>query len=271
MAAMTKAKGKENNIPTSDVGEVAEANIDKKVEKKKQKKKKTKKGKKKIIFLIVLLVLLGLIVSVFVFNVFNVRDEYVYPILRDVPVVGNWIPEEENGNENDEYSGLTKEQLIVKNKRLESEKKALEEDKKNLTTRISESDKELSRLKELEANQLQFKAEKEEFDRRIAENDTKAYKDYYESIYPENADKIYREEVKQEAADKELKKYVQTFENMKKDAAAKVLEEMIGTDMDLVVRILNNIGSEQRGAILGAMESDKAAAAAKQMAPDEQQ
>ena len=58
---------------------------------------------------------------------------------------------------------------------------------------------------------------------------------------------------------------------MKKDAAAKVLEEMIGTDMDLVVRILNNIGAEKRGAILGAMEPANAAAAAKQMAPDEQQ
>lgn len=269
MAATTKVKEKENNIPASNANEAPEANIDKKAEKKKQKKKGKKKGKGKIIFLIILLILLGLIVSVFGFNVFNVRDEYVYPVLRDVPVIGSWIPEENNPN--DEYSGLTKEQLIVQNKKLEAEKKALEEDKKNLTTRISDNDKEMTRLKELEANQLQFKADKEEFDRRIAEGDIKAYLDYYKSVYPENADKIYREEVKQEAVDKQLKKYVQTFENMKKDAAAKVLEEMIGTDMDLVVRILNNIGSEQRGAILGAMDSKNAASVAKQMAPNGQQ
>lgn len=273
MAAKTKVSNdvnndinNENNIPATEDNN----NIDKKSEKKKSKKKDKKKGKGKIIASIIFLLFIGAIVAIFGFNVANIRDEYVYPALRDVPVVGDWIPEAEN-EEKDEYSGLTREQLIVQNKKLESEKKALEEDKENLTKRISDNDKELTRLKEIEANQIKFQNEKEEFDRRIAENDLKAYSDYYESIYPENADAIYREAVIQEAADKELKQYVQTFETMKKDAAAKVLEEMIGTDMDLVVRILNNINSEQRGAILGAMEPANAAAAAKQMAPDEQQ
>lgn len=267
MAAKTKEKPKnsENNISENE-----NPNIDSKVESKKEKKKGKQKGKKKRWVLILLLLLVALGVAVFGFSAFGLRDDYVYPALRSLPLVGDLIPADDNAQE-DEYSGLTKEQLIVQNKKLASEKKALEDDKANLTKRISDNDKELTRLKEIEANQEQFKAEKAAFDKSIAENDTNAYKQYYESIYPENADSIYREIVQKDAVDKELKQYVQTFENMKKDAAAKVLEEMIGTDMDLVVRILNNISSEQRGAILGAMDSANAASVAKQMAPSEQQ
>lgn len=275
MAAKTKAgetgapaAESENNNNKIDKEEKKEKKAVKKNDKKKGKRKKGGKGK--IIFLIILILIAGIAVAIFGFNVFNLRDEYVYPALRGVPVIGGLIPEEENAQE-DEYSGLTREQLIVQNKKLASEKKGLEEDNKTLSDRIAENDKEITRLKEFEANQTKFQSEKAEFDQRIAENDLTAYKDYYESIYPENADSIYREIVTQEAANKEIKQYVQTFENMKKDAAAKVLEEMIGTDMDLVVRILNNISAEKRGAILGAMDSANAAAAAKQMAPDEQQ
>ncbi len=269
MAAKTKAN--ENSVSAPEIGD-ENVNIDKKAEKKEKKKKEKKKkgkGKGKIILgFFGLIIILGLVL--FLLNPFNWRDDYVYPFLRDVPVVGEWIPAAEEGGEEDEYSGLTKEQLIVQNKKLESEKKALEEDKDNLTKRISDNDAEMKRLKEIEAEQVKFKSDKEAFDRMIAENDPNAYKTYYESVYPENADKIYKEVVTQEAVDKELKQYVQTFESMKKDAAAKVLEEMIGTDMNLVVRILNNISAEQRGAILGAMDSTNAAAAAKQMAPEQQ-
>ncbi len=271
MAAKTKADINEVSAPENENDNVnIDSKAEKKAEKKKNKKKGKKKGKGKIIFLIILVLIVGAAVAVFGFNILNLRDEYVYPALRGLPVVGDWIPAEES-DEEDEYSGLTKEQLIVQNKKLASENKALEEDKKTLTDRISEDDKEITRLKEFESNQTKFQNEKAEFDRRIAENDIEAYKDYYESIYPENADAIYREVATQEAVDKELKQYVQTFEGMKKDAAAKVLEEMIGTDMDLVVRILNNISAEKRGDILSAMDAANAAAAAKQMAPDEQQ
>jgi len=274
MAAKTKVK--ENNVSVPENGNADIDNVenkkDKKAEKKARKNKKGKKkgGKGKIIFIAVLLLVFGAGVAVFGFNVFNLRDGYVYPALREVPFIGDMIPEEENA-EQDEYGGLTREQLIVQNKKLESEKKALQEDKDSLTKRISDNDKEMTRLKEIEAEQLKFKSDKEAFDKMIAENDPNAYKTYYESVYPENADKIYKETIQKEAANKEVKQYVQTFENMKKDAAAKVLEEMTGTDMNLVVRILNNIGAEQRGAILGAMDSAKAASVVKQMAPKEQQ
>ncbi len=274
MAASTKTKIKnDENNTTTETSEVNDVDIDegkkaKKEKKKKEKDKKGKKGKKKWIFLILLL-LIAAVAAIFVFNPLNIRDDYFYPALRSIPVVKNIIPAEES--EKDEYSGLTREQLVVQNKKLEAEKKALEEEKSALSDRADELDKELVRLREIEANQLEFKAEKEEFDRMIAENDPNAYMQFYESIDPENAETLYREAAGDSVTQKELKQYVQTFENMKKDAAAKVLEEMIGTDMELVVRILNNISSEQRGAILGAMEPENAAAAVKQMAPDEQQ
>ena len=156
MAAKTKADVNEVSAPENENNNVnIDSKAEKKVNKKKDKKKGKKKGKGKIIFLIILLLIVGAAVAVFGFNVFNLRDEYVYPVLREVPVVKDWIPEDENA-EKDEYSDLTREQLIVQNKKLASEKKALEEDKKSLTDKISENNKEITRLKEFEANQTKF-------------------------------------------------------------------------------------------------------------------
>lgn len=88
MAAKTKADVNEVSAPENENNNVnIDSKAEKKVNKKKDKKKGKKKGKGKIIFLIILLLIVGAAVAVFGFNVFNLRDEYVYPVLREVPVV----------------------------------------------------------------------------------------------------------------------------------------------------------------------------------------
>lgn len=263
MAVKTKVGNSDELIDESAAGTVSK-------DKKSKKNKKDKKKKKGGIFkLIIFAVIFGLLVAVLVFNAGNIREKYLRGFLEKIPVVKNILPEkqEEEGEDADEFSGLSREALISQARILSGENKSLEEEKAALNDEITRLNNEMTRLQEIEANQLAFREEKEEFDRMIAENDPNAYSEFYESIEPETAESIYREFLENSQTDAELKQYVQTFENMKKDAAAKVLEEMMGTDMNLVVQILNNISSEQRANILASMEAANAAACARQMAP----
>ena len=101
----------------------------------------------------------------------------------------------------------------------------------------------------------------------IALNDPQAYANFYESISPENAEELYKQAINQEVMDKEFKDYIQTFETMKKDAATTILEELIITDMDLVITILDNLSSKKRSEILGAMDPQNAASCSRLLSP----
>jgi len=274
---------KEEQINNDSAADISDSEEDKADNKKKKKKEKRKKKDKKIKkakkvkskkarvfgFIIPVIVIGGLGAGIYL-NLWGVRDNYIFPLLEKIPVVKNVIPQPETESE-DEYSGLSKLELVQMNKTLTEEKEQIEENNTELNNKIKELNTEVTRLREIESQQEQFKADKEEFDRMIAENDMDAYKNFYESISPENAETLYKEAVEKNKADKKLQEYVQTFENMKKDAAASMLEEMISTDdMDLVVQILDNISIEKRADILAAMKTENAAACAKRLAPEQQ-
>lgn len=211
-------------------------------------------GKKRgclIMFIISSLIIITL-VAILGFNAGGIRDKYLRSTLEKIPIVKNLLPP-------------LKEEI-------EEDKISPEEEKINsLTTEIENLNKEIKRLKEFEANQLKFKAQKEEFDRMIALNDPKAYSSFYEGIEPENAEKLYKEATQKVELDKEFKNYISTFENMKKDAASKILEELLTTDTDLVITILKNLSGTKRSEILSTMDSKNAAVISKLLSPKTQQ
>ncbi len=202
--------------------------------------------KKLIIFIIIIAIPIALIS----FNVGGVRDKYLRPMLEKIPIVKNLLPPVET------EEGQTEQPIDENQQAINS-----------LTAEIEELNKEIARLKEFENAQLKFKAEKEQFDKMIALNDPKAYATFYETIAPENAEKLYKEAVNKQVVDKKFKDYVQTFENMKKDAATKILEELITTDMDLVITILQNLSSEKRSEILSTMDPKNAVSCSKLLYP----
>lgn len=227
-----------------------------------------KKGKGKIIFLLIMLFLIGFLMSVLVFNAFNIREKYFRNIINSIPVINNLLPEPEKETEEEEYTSLTAEELQYKIRQLQKQITAQEEDIKNLTAANEELNLENKRLKEIESQQLEFKEAKEKFDTMIAENDSKAYVEFYEQIYPETAEKLYVSAKTDVEKEKELKKYVSTFSEMEADAAAGIMNEMVQTDINLVVLILKNLDNEQRGNILAEMDASKAALAVKRLAPE---
>lgn len=218
-------------------------------------KKKSKKGC--LIMFIISIIIIAILVAVLGFNVGGIRDKYMRPVLEKIPIVKNLLPPIEDTTEGEDNN---KEKLSEEQQTIEALKKEIES-----------LNAEIKRLKEFETAQLQFKAEKAEFDKLIALNDPKAYSTFYESILPENAQKLYQEAVGQVQNTKEFKDYIATFENMKKDAAAKILEELIMTDMDLVITILDNLTSTKRSEILATMDPVNAASCTKLLSNKSQQ
>lgn len=227
--------------------ELIDEDVDEDIEN--QPNKKRGRLFKLIIAGIIFIIILSISVAILGFNVGNIRDKYLRPGLERIPIINNLLPplEEEQ---------IQEQPVDEKQQTIDS-----------LTAEIEELNKEISRLKEFEQAQLEFKAEKEEFDKMIALNDPKAYSNFYETISPENAEELYKQAINQEVVDKEFKDYIQTFENMKKDAAATILEQLIITDMDLVITILNNLSSKKRSEILSAMDPQNAASCSRLLSP----
>lgn len=216
-------------------------------------KKPKKKGKGCLITIIIVIIVLVIPIILISLNVGNIRDKYLRPGLEKIPIIKNLLPPlDENAQEEENIPVDEKQQTIDA-----------------LTKEIEELNKEIGRLKEFENAQLKFKTEKEEFDKMIALNDPKAYSSFYESISPENAQELYKQAITKDVADKKFKEYIQTFENMKKDAASTILEELIVTDMDLVIDILQNLSSEKRSEILSVMDPKNAASCSKLLAPEQ--
>lgn len=244
------------------------------------KKKKKKKGKKpkiegmeverrgigKIVAVFIALLLIGGLSALLFFNIFGIRTRYLTPMLRNIPIIGNLVGTEEGG-ESDPYAGATREELVAMINSLRAQNDELSAANQSLDERNMLFADEITRLQEFEAGQLQFREEKAEFDRMIAMNDPAAYASFYESVSPENADILYEEAAASVQREKDFKKYISTIQAVDAAEAALIMDELIRTDMDLVVLILNNLDSETSGEILANMTTRNAASAMRRMVP----
>lgn len=204
-------------------------------------------------------------------DVGGVGSNVLKPLLKNVPVLSRILPEEKLPQEPDEYSiydDVTK--AVDQIKRLEQELQIAQEQNLSYANEINELKDENNRLKNFEDDQLEFEQLKNEFYKEVvyAENGpgVEAYQKYYEGMDPATAEEIYRMTLQDTAASKELSDYVATFSAMKDKEAAAMFDTMTN-DLDLVAKILNAMSPEQRGKILGKMNSANASRLAKMMDP----
>lgn len=221
-------------------------------EKKQEKNKKEKKSKKNgcLIKIVFFIIIIGILVWILGFNAFNIRDKYLRSGLEKIPIIKNILPPVEE----------KKEEKIAQKSENE---KTIDE----LTKTIDEQNKEIQRLQVFEKSQLQFKKDKEEFDKMVALKEPKEYVAYYEKISPENAEKLYTQSIEKTKKDKKFKEYIKTFEAMKKEEVSAILEELLLTDTDLVITILENVSSEKRAEMLGAMSPKNASTCSRLLSP----
>ena len=233
--------------------------------------KPDKKGKKKgrgIASFLILFFILAALVSVIVFNLFNIRNRYIYPALAKLPLIGGFVPISAANPE--DLGAMSPDQLIARVSELESQLSQAQDQLKTANDTIDSGKTEMDRLKAFESQQLEFKQQKADFDERIAMADPQAYADYYQLISPENAEALYPQAAADAGRAAETKKYLNDIKAMDTTGAADMLQQMIGSDIGLVVMIVQGLDSRTAGGILSEMSAQNAASVVKMMAPNTQ-
>ncbi|MCT4545386.1 MAG: hypothetical protein N4A63_17770 [Vallitalea sp.] len=235
--------------------------------------------RKAIPILIILIVIIGAVCALIKLDIGKLGSKYAYPVLKDIPVLNGILPKvvEETISESstdDNYAFENVDEAVERLKVTETLLKEKEIKIEELTEQVKLLQDENTRLKVFEENQVQFDQRKKEFDERIVLGekvpDISEFITYYEEMKPENAAKIYAETIKIEEKNKELLDVAMAYGLMKPANAAAILMKMSTTSskMKMVVQILNNIDSEQRGAILSAMDTKTAAKITEYMLPN---
>ena len=198
----------------------------------------------------------------------------VTPILKDVPVLnrilpGNSVTETTNSGA---YGGYTSLQDAVDQiKSLELQLEQIQNASSAKDEELDQLKAEVLRLKEFENQQVEFQRIQKEFYDEVVYSDkgpgAEEYKKYYESMDPATAEYIYKQVVTQLQESQEVQDYAAAYSAMKPKQAAAIFEKMTN-NLDLAARILKVMSADDRGAILGAMDSEVAAKITKIMDPE---
>lgn len=196
------------------------------------------------------------------------------PLLKDVPVVNLILPntsssETSNTEDNGGYASLQEavEQIKALELQLESVQTASAAKDEELNTLKAE----VIRLQEFENAQTDFQRIRTEFYEEVVYAEkgpgAEAFQKYYESMNPAIAEHIYKQVVTQLEESKEIQDYAATYSQMKPKQAAGIFEAM-ENDLELVARILRVMSAEERGAIMGVMDSEVAGKLTKILNPE---
>lgn len=229
--------------------------------------------KKKIMVLVVVLttVLLvaGAMVWIFVFNAFGLRDEHIYPALREVPVVGQWIPDTANGGT---VPVLSVAELQARVAYLEERNQTLTSDNEHLNSMVTSQAAELNILAMVnaafEVQHTQFMADQETFARMIAGEVPSDFVQFFETMHPEIAQEIFTSYVQDRAASEEVEFYLTMFHGMSVRNAADTLEALIPAQIPLVINILESLPTDTAGNLINAMNTENRAMIATLRAQD---
>ena len=223
----------------------------------------------------IVLLWLAVVVVVIKLDVGGFGSSVMTPILKDVPVLNLILPKSSNTitNDPDSYNGYSSlEDAVNQIAILELQLDTLQTANAAKDEQITELNAEVTRLKEFEKMQVEFQRIRNEFYEEViyAENGPGAeeYRKYYEEMDPTTAEYLYKQVVAQLEADAEIQKFAQAYSEMKPKQAAGIIEAMTDADgLQLAARILEAMSSEDRGKILGVMNSEVAAKLTKIMAP----
>lgn len=223
---------------------------------------------------LILLVWLAIVALLIRMDVGGFGSTVLYPVLKDVPFINRILPEvedyEDENKEDDPYAFSSMDEAVARIKELEQQlAKAKKKNKsaKAKTEEYAAIEAELQKYKDEEAA---FEKTKQKFYQEVVYSDKapdiNTYKEYYESIEPANAEKLYKQVVADTQKNAELTEYATTYSAMKADEAAKIFNTMTN-NLKLVGKILWAMDKDSRGSILGKMDADTAAAVTKIMEP----
>ncbi len=181
------------------------------------------------------------------------------PMLKDIPVINKILPpvsDEELAWENDlAYKDIVEANQRIKELEILVDKLTIEGEDKD--EEIAALTAQVNRLKELEKQMADFEDRVYEFDKKIvfAENapSIDEYIKWYETISPENAERIYEIVIQKEAYNATIKEKANYYEKMKASAAAEVFENMTA-DLEYVCKLLYCMKVQSVSDILAQMD-----------------
>ncbi len=233
--------------------------------KKRERKHKWKTSKlRKILFQVIFLGIMASIVAVLVFNVFDIRDKYLRQYLEEVPFIAELLPPPTESSIEDLKS---KEDLKTDIDTYKTQIETLENTIAELEQRILDDDEEIERLKVFEDEYLDFLEEKQLFDEAVGSENSEDFIEFYENMYPENAERVYADLKDIEIDITSFNEYITVYSGMEPSSVGSIMEELMVTDIQLVVAILDELSPTFAGEILATMPPDKAATIAKLLAP----
>ncbi|MQN01424.1 MAG: DUF1845 domain-containing protein [Lachnospiraceae bacterium] len=223
---------------------------------------------------IILLTWLGIIALLIHMDVGGIGT-MISPYLKNIPGVNKILPASAtasgNATKDDPYAFSSMSEAVARVKQLEKQvakqKKELN-DAKNDSADMSQLKKQLKKYRD---NEKKFEKEKTKFYQQVvyADNapDISNYKQYYEEIEPETAEKLYKQVIGDLQTDSKLSDYAAAYSSMKPKEAAAIFDKMTN-NLKLVGKILWTMKKDARGNILGQMDPDTAAAVTKLMEPN---
>lgn len=219
---------------------------------------KSEKPKKKKGLIIVLVIILLIGVVGFIFR--KPINNFLGTTLSGVPIVGNLFKVEEGT--------LSYDELERKLSTTELEATTLKGQVETYETEIKALEEKIETLKQYETNYSNFLAQKEAWDENVAQTNKDLFIEQFEQVYPDTAEQIYSELKGQSIMSKDQKAYASTIGQMDAEQAAKALEILLNTDPELIQMIFENMGQEQKAAILDNMSAQSAAQTMKLISPD---
>ncbi len=227
---------------------------------KKKKREKSSKGKKIFTLSLLFIIIASIAGYIFLFNGFGVRDTVLRPYLEKIPVVSNYLPPKEEV--------VSLDDLMLQNEELKAENELLKQQAQSATDIAENNSSEIERLKLIEEQQTEFVAMKEEFDRNFANMTSEDFIAYYDAMYPDIAQEVYAEVVSENYDKALVDDYIATFQSMAPESISGILIEMMNTDMELVILIMQSLDTQLAGETLAAMDAGNAAEIARLMSPE---
>ena len=238
-----------------------------------------KAGRKLVLALVTVLIIaiwLGIIAILIKTDVGGFGSSVLYPALKDVPYINKILPTPDNADlptEDTQHQYGSLDEAIARIKELEVELDDAKADQKKNSETIDDLNAQIDDLSTYKEDEAAFEKEKEKFYEEVVFSDNapdiNEYKTYYESIDPKNAEVLYKQVVEQITYDDKVKDYADTYSKMKPKEAAAIFDTMTD-NLGLVADIMNNMGTEERGKILGKMDATTAAKLTEIMEPTKQ-
>lgn len=219
-----------------------------------------KKGGFLTVFIVILIIIIWMAIFALLINLDVVGiGTSLRPLLKDVPLVNKILPpvgDDEIAWENDlAYKDIVEANQRIKELEILVDKLTIDnEDKDDEITALTSQ---VNRLKELEKKMADFEDRVYEFDRKIVFGEhapsIDEYIKWYETISPENAERIYEMAIQKEAYNVTIKEKAAYYEKMKASDAAEVFENMTA-DLEFVCKMLYCMKVQSVSDILSSMD-----------------